>query len=227
MEERYSITKPDYSVTVVAEYFPDYCNTNEIHGTLGNFIIVEKDGDKKVFDKSAMFDYVSSADLLRVNQILWEKLMTKEINKAEEFVTKVKEAYLKEFPNGWIRGGIESGLGKYICFTTGIQPKEKISNKIEHNDPARQVFMIHECFIHRNTDELKEKVTVELACGGSVYIKPDEGSYYAYCTVKFGFRKKTGDIDKIYDHFVKYFKKMRKVVDENRDNIPYDLERGE
>jgi len=50
-----------------------------------------------------------------------------------------------------------------------------------------------------------------------------EGSYMAYGRVKFGWRKKTGTPEQLLKHLDNYFKKMRKVVDANKDNLAHDI----
>lgn len=138
------------------------------------------------------------------------------------FVEEIKRAYYEQFPKGWIYGGYKEYLGKFVSFTFGVQPKEKWANGIEHNDPARHVIMIHDCSVDGLA--MKSKVKMEFACGGSIYIKPDKESFYAYDLLKFGARKKSSSPEKIVDHLEKYFKTMRKIIDENRDKLKDDID---
>jgi hypothetical protein len=53
---------------------------------------------------------------------------------------------------------------------------------------------------------------VELSIGGTLWLAD-------YSRVKIGFRRTKGNAEKIVSFFDKYFKKMRKVAEDNKDNV--------
>jgi len=54
---------------------------------------------------------------------------------------------------------------------------------------------------------------------GSISTKPEEGSYMAMSRVKTPFRKTKGDAKKILKAFETFFPRLKKLVNDNRDNI--------
>lgn len=138
----------------------------------------------------------------------------------EQFISHVKESYMRTFPRGWIyvRNG---AMGKdSLYFTIGIQPRDKISNGIEHNDPARQIISMYKCY-NIDTKIMNDRIVAE--GGGSLSIKPGKDSFNAYDSVKFGYRKKTGTPEAILAHLDRYFAKMLTVVQANMNNLADDI----
>jgi len=121
--------------------------------------------------------------LLEKKSNKWALNEAKEIMSVDEFSEKVKKMFLKQFPKAWINGGWTRGLGEFVAFSFGIQPKKKISHDIVQNDPGFQDIMIWNGVKDKT---FKDKITAESNSGGSLMIKPEEGSYMAYGRVKFG-----------------------------------------
>lgn len=157
----------------------------------------------------------------KFNKLYESVTKTEPVAEVKELMDRIKSAYMKEFPKGWMNIKINKGLGDpslYMMF--GIQPEEKWSSKIKDNDPGLQ-----QMFVYGVTDkEITDKIEADLFRGGSLTVKPEEGSHMAFGRVKFGWRKKKGSIEQIEKHLVNYFKKMRKVVDENKDNLSHDID---
>jgi hypothetical protein len=135
---------------------------------------------------------------------------------AEEFMAKIEDMYKKNFPKGMFMSGVRSILGgPFVSIVTGIQPKGKQSGGIIENDPAFQSFSIDLA----DDGSMPEKLSIDSRNGGSLATNPEKGSYMAMGRVKFGWKKKTGNLAQILKHMDLYFKKMRSVVDANKDNI--------
>lgn len=145
------------------------------------------------------------------------------ITTAEEFLDKIKRAIEKHMPPGQILdSGFRESLGgggrrNMHIWTSLARSKDKVSGGIWNNDYALQKFLIWDI---EKDGILKDKVTVEASGSQSLSVKPEPGSYRAFDSVKFGWRKKTGTPEQIVKHFDNYFAKVAKVIKANKDNIP-------
>lgn len=127
-----------------------------------------------------------------------------------DMIEAIKTAYLDQFPKGWIYINVNNPLSSSylasISIVCGIQPREKVYNNIEHNDPARQTFNL---FVYPDYIE-------STSSNNGLTIKTDKP--HMYCeTARFGYRKTKGNEAKIIKHFATYFKKCRKIVDEYKE----------
>ena len=138
---------------------------------------------------------------------------------ARELLSQISNEYSKVFPYAWINTSVVNGLGQYAVVSFGVQSHKKLSGGYIHNDPANHLFLIHDL----KDGELPEKIEVDLATGGRLSVKPALDSYCAYDTVKLGWRKKSGNPEQILKHLKNYFVKMKKVIDENSDNLAHEL----
>ena len=143
---------------------------------------------------------------------------TQTSKEVEDFIKSVKDSFLKEFPKAWFDGSYSRSF-KTIDFEFGIQPKSKHANHIARNDPSHHKLIMHDII----DGEFPEKSTMEMLTGGALYVKPEEGSHLAMGSVKIGYRKKTGTPAQIVKHLQNYFKKMKKVVNDNKDNLIDDI----
>lgn len=134
----------------------------------------------------------------------------------EQFKKRVVEAYLKLFPDAWIYVNIKHILGVNLGISFGIQNKKYHTNKIIDNDPSYHSILIQD-IVDENT--FQEKIEIDLNRGGSMSVKPIGKSFYAFERIKFGWRKKTATPEKVIEHLIKYFGKMRKVIDDNKDRL--------
>jgi len=135
---------------------------------------------------------------------------------AQKFVARIKKAIEANNPGYVIMCEVQKSLGhKYIRIATTL--RNEWYNGYAQNDKAYQTFFIWGV---RDDDSLEEKVRVELNLGGKLHVKPAPGSRYCDA-VKFGWRNKTGTPDQVVKHFETYFKKVKKVVEENQDRIPF------
>lgn len=139
----------------------------------------------------------------------------------QDFVDAVKAAYMKVFPAGHIAGRVNDRHKPSIYFEARLQgDMNKIANKIKQNDAAFQSWFVWDVGPDATSGgELADKMTVEINQGGSLTVAPAPGSGMVFDSIKFGWRKKTGNADALVKHFTNYFKKMKKVLDANRDRI--------
>lgn len=139
----------------------------------------------------------------------------------QQFVEAVKAAYMKTFPKGYIDGRVSNAFKPSMYFEARLQGDiSKVSNQIKQNDAAFQSWHVWDIGADAaNGGELADKMTVEIGQGGSLMVQPAPGSHRAFDSVKFGWRKKSGNADQLVKHLANYFKKMKKVVDQNRGNL--------
>lgn len=157
---------------------------------------------------------------MKFKSYLNEEIIT-EANRmsVSEFIKNLESAVKKIFPKSFIQIYSGKNLGSSITFKFALgKDKSEWNNGIIHNDPLFHTWMIGwESF--QDDGFTKDKIPAELSVGGSLAIKPEEGSYMAQGRAKIGWRKKTAPPDKIIQHFISYFKKMKKVLNDNKDNI--------
>lgn len=137
-----------------------------------------------------------------------------------DFVSKLESTIKKIFPKSFIRVAASKNLGSSIdvTFTLG-KDKSQWENGIIHNDPLHHKWMVGwNSFVEDSF--VKDKIEAEISLGGSLTVEPEEGSHMAFGRVKIGWRKKTSPPDKIIKHFENYFKKMKKVLMDNKDKLP-------
>jgi hypothetical protein len=119
--------------------------------------------------------------------------------------------FKSQFPNGYFRANHDTGLsGKQIVIDLGlIGNSDDVPNKIRHNDP-----MHHRFLIYINGDVLECK---DIISGLALY--PDTGSFMAMKQQKTGYRKTTGNHAKVEKSLNQFFIKLKKLVDDNKNNI--------
>jgi hypothetical protein len=146
----------------------------------------------------------------------------------KEFATAIEKAYKSAFPHGTFVYSVGKMFGiTSLNMRTTLYDKDKWVNGIINNDPAYHVFNIdlggqtqqNTQYLVRNEPqadgdsmELPAKLSVKAYQGGVVRRKSG-GS------VKVGWRNVTADPKGMIRHFVNYFSKMKKVVDDNKDNL--------
>ncbi len=135
---------------------------------------------------------------------------------ADEFIGRVEKSFKKEFPNGFFRGYAKLGLGEpHISIVFGLIEEQKdTSNSIRQNDP-----MYHSVMIHSNGDFEADNLELSSLQGG-LNTNPEEGSYMAMKNVKTGLRNmKKGSLAKMEKSLDSFFKKLKKIVKDNKENI--------
>ena len=134
---------------------------------------------------------------------------------SQDFFDSLEKMFRKEFPKGFFRARVDNRFGSAsmaIRFGLGHFP-----NNIEENDP-----ILHRIMIHLNTSEnFKEADNIEFNPSGVIYVNPDEGSYLAMQSVKTKLTaiKKKGTLDKIEKKMKSWFPRLRKIFDENKENL--------
>lgn len=145
---------------------------------------------------------------------------------AQALAARIRKEIEKHMPPGAVlKCEVVRYLGrKSIHVTTALEKDlSKVANRIRDNDRALQTFYVDGV---NDDDTLKDKLTATISRGGSLTVKPEPGSYYAFGHVKFGWRKKSGTPDQIVKHFGDYFKKVKKVIQDNKDMMPEGIETG-
>jgi len=155
-----------------------------------------------------------------VYNILGHSKSSNPSGEAQKLAKRIKTEIEKSMPPGYVLVcEVRSSLGrKHIYLVTALEKdKSKWSNGIMMNDPA-----LHKIIIYgvNEDDTLADKLEANIATGGKLMVKPDPGSHYAFGSVKFGWRKKKGTPDQIVKHFGNYFKKVKKVIQDNKGRLP-------
>src|SRR5205823_8189399 len=105
-----------------------------------------------------------------------------------QFAAKVKESFLKYFPNGFL-GSSQYQLGGGIHFTAGlISDTADLSSGYRANDIISLSFGIHDNLKYNTEDEIQGKIIIEFT-QHSFSTKPEPGSYMAMGRVKIPARK--------------------------------------
>ncbi len=139
----------------------------------------------------------------------------------QEIITQLTEAFKKEMGKAYFKASYSTNLINSICLRFGIQEESKHRNGIIDNDAGFHSVIVYGFDNNGNsTDDME----ISSGTGGSICINAPEGSYACYGSVKTGFRRKnkaTGE--QVVKHLTNYFKKLKKVVNENRENIPFEV----
>lgn len=136
--------------------------------------------------------------------------------KALEFQEKLKDSFLKYFPNGSIRIGKLSLGGGISIFCGLIGDINDVSNKIRMNDPLTVRAYIHDDFTFNDTEKELDKVVITFD-GSWVSVKPDNKMMYCQ-SHKIASRKINADAVKAVDLMDKYFSRVKTVVSEQIAN---------
>jgi len=137
---------------------------------------------------------------------------------AVQFTAKVKESFLKYFPNGFI-GSHSYSLGdKGIYFKAGLIGDVKdCFHGYRENDPLQITFGIYDNIKNNSETEIDGKLIVEFQAA-VFYTKPDEGSYLAMQRNKVPSRKINNVPEKVLVTLDKYFKEARDSMKVQMDN---------
>jgi len=144
----------------------------------------------------------------------------KKYESVEEFTTDLNKQLQSIFPKSYVNVYVGKGIGAHsIYITTTLYGKSnKYPNGIMDNDPMLHTIIIHDA-ISMLGDLKDAKLAVDSSRGGSITIKPDEGSYMAFGRLKTGWRKFSLTPEKITPRLVKYFKNVKKIASDNIDQF--------
>ena len=125
----------------------------------------------------------------------------------------IEDNFKAIFPNGYIHVGVRKSIGNpYLYVDFGLIADIKdVSNNIRQNDPLYTTLMGHDV---SDVDVF----TLETLQSG-LMCKPKPNTHYAMSAVKTAYRKSKGDIKSYEKKLNTYFKKVAKIVIENKDNI--------
>lgn len=154
-------------------------------------------------------------------QQAYEKMLLSEagLMTVDEFIKGLESTVKKLFPRSYIDLRASTNLGASITFRFALgKDKSEWQNGIIQNDPLFHVWMIgYNSFTEGHF--IKDKIEAELSVGGSLKVNPEERSYMALGSVKIGWRKKTAPPDKLIQYYGNYFKKVKKVLKDNKNNM--------
>lgn len=130
---------------------------------------------------------------------------------------KVKETFLKYFPNGFI-GSSSYAMNGGMYWKAGLIGDVKdCSGGYRANDILTYTFGIHKDGIYDSTEEIQGKVIVEFV-ENSFVTKPPEGSYLAMGRIKVPSRKINNTPEKVLKILDKYFSECRDMIKEQIEN---------
>jgi len=135
------------------------------------------------------------------------------------FITNTENNFKKYFPNGWFQIYSSKTIGEEsITIRYGlIGNQEDNINGYRDNDPLFNLLSIYPASDLLNDDN-------ELcSLRSGLYINPIE-KYYAMSRVKTAIRKSKGSLSKLEKTLDNYFKKVAKIVIDNKKDI-YKLDR--
>lgn len=132
--------------------------------------------------------------------------------KANEFEQKVKESFLKYFPNGHIRlSKLALGGGLHIACGLIANVKE-ITAVIRQNDPLNISIFIHDNYVFNDSETDLENVVLEFD-NSHISVLPDNPHLYSQ-SHKIPARKINAAPEKALVNLDKYFKRAKDVVSE-------------
>lgn len=139
---------------------------------------------------------------------------------ADKFIDNVSGYFKKSFPNGTTSGGLRNTIGSdHIVFDFVLaNPKVTI-----HNDPVHISFLIQwGSGFGEQPLSLEEGAELQFnVSSSSISINPPKGSHLAMGRVKTPLTnvKKNGSLEKFDKKLKTYVPKLRKLFDENKDNL--------
>jgi len=127
-----------------------------------------------------------------------------------DLINKIETSFKTQFPKGYCRIRQSKGLsGEQITISIGlVNDINIVTAKIRENDP-----MFHKFLISLDGETL-ESTLIQ----GSLAVKPID-QFYVMNHVKTGFRKTTGDANKVVKTYDKFFAKLKTLVNEQGNNI--------
>lgn len=136
---------------------------------------------------------------------------------AVQFETKVKETFLKYFPNGFI-GANKFALNGGMYWKAGLIGNTKdCSSGYRENDPLQITFGIHDNIKYQSESEIQGKLVLEFM-SATFYTKPEPGSYLAMQRNKVPSRKINNIPEKVLSTLDKYFKETKELIKIQADN---------
>lgn len=138
------------------------------------------------------------------------------MNSHEILAKEIEDNFKSYFPNGYVRTHYSNKISEVIYVSIGlIGDIDYVTNNIRDNDP-----MLHKFCVFVNSDGTYEAQNSM----GALMIKPDPDSHLAMESVKTPWRKTKGDAAKIKKAYDKFFSRLIKIVDDEKENI-YNVEK--
>ncbi len=132
--------------------------------------------------------------------------------KANEFEDKVRETFLKYFPNGYIRLS-KNTLGGGLHISCGLIANiDDVTANIRHNDPLSISIFIHDNYLFNDTERELDMLVMEFD-HSHVSVIPDNPHMYCQ-SHKIPFRKISANANKALLNLDKYFSRAKDIVTE-------------
>jgi len=130
---------------------------------------------------------------------------------ATQLAEMIQTAVLEVFPDSCVNATYDHNLGHSICLRFGLGTKAEWANGIWQNDPAFSVFHIW----LRDDGSVPDKISCESDTANTFWTGTER--------IKVGYRKINSSPEMMALKIAKYFKKLKTVLEENREKIsqPY------
>ncbi len=131
-----------------------------------------------------------------------------------EMAEEIGKEIQKIFPKSAVLSRFSKNLttGITVYFTLG-KDKSEYANGISHNDPMHMTIFIGTGEFGEQ-GEIPNKLQLDISHAGVLHLDNFAKK------IKFGWRNKKGSPEQIVKTIVDYFKKARKIYDENKDKVP-------
>ena len=165
-------------------------------------IKIAQDADKKYKEREKK--RASMGESVKLTKMIHEAIESPE---AEALAEAMKNTVQKIFPKSYVNAYFSTNLAPSITLKFTIGNRNDYANGIEHNDPARTIFMIHNPV--DKDGKLKDVLVMERIQGGGLAIQAPPGSFLAFERHKVKYRVVKGDSKKIIQGLDKYFKNLK------------------
>ena len=138
-----------------------------------------------------------------------------DMSDSDKLASDIEQAVKKHFPDSYIKSKYSNNLGPMITisFTLG-KDKDEWANGIINNDPVKTAL-----FVNGMNRDGSISGSLELTKHhGDVMVKSKDRNM-AFDRVKVPFRKTTGDPKAIVKAVDTYFSRLKKILQDNRDNL--------
>ena len=141
------------------------------------------------------------------------------VTNAKELAEEFKKVMMKHMPASYGEAVFSTNLSPSVGVSfRWMKDKSKLSSGIAENDPAGHSWIVFGFDREGNFPEGK-KLSMEIGRGGSLSVKPPEGSHLAQGRVKVGWRNKKGSPEQLVKHFDNYMKKLKKAIEDNKEDL--------
>lgn len=137
---------------------------------------------------------------------------------AADLMPAIERTIRKHFPKSSLRVSFQPGLKPSIQIVFAVAGgKDEVPSGIMQNDLSYT--LVHLWGMNKEGN-LEPTLRFDPSQGGSITVKPPEGSHLAFGSAKVGLRKKKGTPEQVLKHIDTYFTKLLKTLKANKGNLP-------